>query len=128
MNLHLTPDTLTRDIKKVFTQRFPYLRLQFFHRKNDILETRFIKGVARSTRLSDLAADFTPGELRIDSHQTVADVEWNFQSMFHLSVKVYRKTRFNWTETTRSNELSLEKQNWTGKKACGGMYDLSALL
>ena len=129
MKLYLSAEAKVKEIKSEFEERFPYLKLEFFKKKHGLLESSPRKDMVPSNLTLIEAADaMKEGEIEITRKQTVAEVEQLFQNKFNLPVQIFRKARFSWIETTRTDELTLAKQNSMGRAACGAIYDNEILL
>ena len=129
MKLYLSAEVMVKQIKNEFQERFPYLKLEFFKDKHGFLESSPRKDIIPSNlTLIEAAGAMKEGEIEITSKQTVAEVEQTFQNKFNLPVQIFRKARFSWIETTRTDQLTLAKQNRMGRAACGAIYDNEVLL
>ena len=129
MKLYLSPETRIKEIKKSFQEYFPYLKLEFFREKHKPEEGNSKKDIiVDSATLIDVTGVMKEGEVNITSDETVEDLEQLFQNKFNLPVQVFRKTRYSWIETTKTDNLTLGKQNRMGKDACGARFDFPILL
>jgi hypothetical protein len=129
MKLLLTADKKIRELKKDFEHSFPYLKLEFFKKSHGFREASSrMDLVPDNVTLIQVAGIMKAGEVEIKPWQSVAEVEQLFQSRFYLPVQIFRKTKFSWIETTKTDHLTLEKQNRMGREACGAVYDEAELL
>jgi len=129
MKLYLSANTRIRDLKKDFENSYPYLKLEFFNKRHGIREGNIKSDIIpdKST-LIQVAGVMREGEVEVKPWQTVAELEQVLQSKFYLPVQVFRKGRFSWIETTKTDQLTLEKQNRMGREACNALYDKVELL
>ena len=119
MKLPLLHNIKIKDIKREFEKAFPYLKLEFFRKMHDIEKGNSIKDiVSENATLIDVTGVMKEGEIKIRPWHTVAEIEQLFQSKFNLPVQIFRKTRYSWIETTKTDQLSLEKQNRMGRETC----------
>jgi hypothetical protein len=129
MKIYLSAEWKIKDVKKKFEKSFPYLKLEFFRKKHapgkGNLKMDIVPG---SATLIEISGVMKEGEIEINPRQTVADVEQCFQNCFNLPVQVFRKTKFSWIETTRTDRLTLENQNLIGRQACDAIYEREILL
>jgi hypothetical protein len=118
MKLLMKPQTVIRDLNRVFTKEFPFLKLQFYKSLDTDPRLSYIEHRASDNlRLSDVCASFKEGAIEIDPFQTVAELEQEFQSAFGLTVQVIRKTGEVWLETRQTDNLSLDYQNSIGAES-----------
>ena len=129
MKLYLSPESRIKEIKKSFEQYFPYLKLEFFSKKHDLRQGNPKKDIVFDTAtLIDVTGVMREDEIEISFNETVAELEQLFQNKFNLPVQVFRKTKYSWIETTKTDNLTLGKQNRMGKDACGARFDFPILL
>ncbi|MFL5808011.1 MAG: hypothetical protein ACJ749_00740 [Flavisolibacter sp.] len=128
MKLQLSADTRFRDVKKVFENSFPYLKLEFFRKKHGIQDGNIKNDIVVDRDTIIHVAGAREGEIEVKPWQTVAELEQVFQTKFYLPVHVFRKTKFSWTDTATTDQFTLEKQNRMGREACDKFYDKVELL
>ena len=105
------------------------MKLEFFKKKHGIEKGNPSKDiVSDNATLLEVTGVMKEGQIEIKPGHTVAELEQLFQSGFNLPVQVFRKTRFSWLETTKSDHLSLQKQNRMGKEACDVSFAKNVLL
>lgn len=130
MTLYLSPQLKIKDIKKYFSRSYPYLKIEIF--KQQMYSTK--DGISQkdiapdSARLLEITGVMKEGEIEITPKHTVAEAEQIFQNTFFLPVRIFCKSKFSWIETTKTNQMTLEKQNRIGSAACGAIFDLEILL
>jgi hypothetical protein len=129
MKLNLSADTRIKDIRDAFNRQFRYLQIEFFknpHRPGQANPLN--EKLPHNATLLDINGVMKEGEIIISSRHTVEEIEQRFQRFFHLPVQIFRKTRFGWLETTKTDRLTLYEQNQMGRDACHAMYELEVLL
>ena len=116
MNIIINAGTKVSEIKKQFSDVYPYLKIEFFkrpHAKNKLSSEmdRIVsdKPIALITKYS------TDANIDISGKRTVLQVEQDFWKTFGLSVQVFRKAMNMWIETTLTDSWTLESQNSEGK-------------
>lgn len=116
MNIIINAGTKVSEIKKQFSDVYPYLKIEFFkrpHAKNKLSSEmdRIVsdKPIALITKVS------TDANIDISGKRTVLQVEQDFWKTFGLSVQVFRKAMNMWIETTLTDSWTLESQNSEGK-------------
>jgi hypothetical protein len=128
MQLFISAERTIRDINKEFAKVFPSLKLEFYHHKHKIGQSsRADKKVSEYSSLGELKNDIKPAHIDITPANTVAEVEQIFQNEFGISVQVFRKMGDVWLETTRTDGLTLEKQNNLGSTKTKIPYNIHTL-
>jgi len=129
MEMFLNASSRIKDIKRAFNTRFPYLKLEFFSKKHlpgIISPTNQV--IPEQAKLIDVTGVMREGEIEITAGKTVSQIERLFQEKFNLPVQVFRRTRSDWVETTRTDSFTLGKQNRMGKEESHAIYDTEVLL
>lgn len=118
MKIYLHPEMKVKDIKEMFSKAYPYLKIEFFTEKHQPQQgTEMSKKAADNAMLVDVLGVMREGEITIEPHQSVAELEQLFQRKFNLPVQVFRKAKETWLETTETDNLSLIEQNKLGEEA-----------
>jgi len=129
MRLFLSAGQTVKDVNRIFNDRFPYLRLEFFLEKPFVPNSDpTVKIVPGNTALKSISGIMKEGEIEITANQTISDIEQQFQEKFRLPVQVYRKSRIGWLKTIQSDGYTLGKQNKMGRMESNAMYDKKELL
>ena len=129
MKLYLSHDTKVSELKKSFQDHYPYLKIEFFRTRHSLGEgSTWNEMVPGSATLIEVTGQLREGEIEIKPGYKVFEVEQLFQNSFGLPVQIFRKTRFSWIETTKTDHLNLKKQNDMGKENCHAIYDEEVLL
>lgn len=115
MKLRIDDSITIEQLKDQFSTAFPYLKLEFFKKphgsgsssaKMDILDHR--------TVLADARTNHSEGELFFSESTTVEQLESSFQSVFGISVQVYRRSGKVWLQTINTDSWTLDEQNERG--------------
>jgi hypothetical protein len=118
MHIEINDNTALREIKDVFSNFYPYLKIEFYrnpHKKyegsdeSDRIDPNKTLGEIKRTHYS--------GILEIQPLYKVADVEREFQERFGLSVQVFRKNDEEWEQTTGMDMLCLKDINEIGRNS-----------
>jgi hypothetical protein len=115
MYININPETRLSDIKKQFSEIYPFLKIEFFkrpHAKHKLSsEADRIIQDKPIVLLAKLNTDVT---IDINGKRTVLQVEQDFWNLFGLSVQVFRKAMNMWIETSFTDSWTLESQNSEG--------------
>ena len=123
MELKVSRKTTIKELKRQFSKKFSFLKLEFFYQPHDPEE-----GSALRQKIADneLLSNITPIEneefFRFQPSITVAEFEQRMQKEFSLPVQVFRKAGDIWLETIQTDSLSLEKQNSMGEASSKPMH------
>lgn len=100
------------EIKKVFNNQFPYLKIEFFKKKHKALQGSLKKDVITD----DFTVSATNGvsDIIISEDMIVSEFENQFAEKLKLSAQVFRKSGGSWLETTFTDSWTLRKQNEEG--------------
>jgi hypothetical protein len=104
-------------IQEEFNRAFPYLKLEFFsepHKVNGASSKKLMKHNSRT--LNECRTVRKEGNITITPAMTVTDLEQCFNSMYGLSVQVFRKSGRVWLETTVTDGWTLQEQNLQGEE------------
>ncbi|HEU4633097.1 MAG TPA: hypothetical protein VFS22_03885 [Flavisolibacter sp.] len=115
MELKLYAHTTIGDLKKQFSDYFPFLKLDFFmqgHKKGK--GTGLKQRVHDDLHLIDVTGILKEGVYSFNPSTTVAALEQSLQNSHGLPVQVFRRSGDLWIETIQTDNLSLEKQNAMG--------------
>lgn len=118
MHMELTDNTLLRNIQEVFSDFYPYLKINFYkkqHKKyeaseeEDLIDPCLTIGHVKATHVSAL--------LEIQPLNKVADIEREFQHRFGLSVQILQKEKNGWKQTTGMDSFTLKELNEMGRNS-----------
>lgn len=98
------------EIKKVFNNQFPFLKIEFFKKKHKNLQGSLKKELI----VDDFNIFNIQNAIVFKDDMLVSELENLFEEKFKLSVQVFRKSGKSWLETTFTDGWSLKKQNQEG--------------
>src|ERR1700688_4277767 len=115
MELKIGEGSLIKNVQIEFNAVYFYLKINFFilavHFQNifKIEKINYQKPVRVQERFNK------SGIINIDNKRTVVQLEYDFETTFGLSIKLFRKSGNSWIETTLTENWTLEKQNEEGE-------------
>ena len=110
-------DTLTiGELKKLFNNRYPFLRLEFFRGAAGSLPSADQRVNDDSITLGSIRKNHTEGGFEISASDTAARLEQIFHDRFGLNVQVFRRSGDSWMITTKTDSFSLERINAIGEE------------
>jgi hypothetical protein len=118
MHIEMNDNTSLKDIQKVFSDFYPFLRIEFYrksHKKyeaseeKDLISSNITVGQVKKTHVSGL--------LEILPLYKIADVEHEFQQRFGLSVQILRMEKNGWEQTTGMDDFTLKDVNEMGRNS-----------
>lgn len=110
-------DTLTIGaLSKQFSNRFPFLRLEFFRGAAGTLPKAEMRVNDKDIALSALRRSHTEGEFTIKGSDTAGTLETIFLERFGLNVQVFRRSGDNWILTTATDNFTLDRLNAIGEE------------
>lgn len=116
MNLIIDNNSKLSDIKKQFSDVYPFLKIEFFkkpHAANKLSADKDkISGDKTLSTVAKLEGSIT---IEINKNTTVNELEKDFWNKFRLSVQVFRKSMDMWIETSLTDAWTLERQNSEGE-------------
>lgn len=118
MHIAINDSTTLREIQDVFSDFYPYLKLEFYHKAHKKYErSSEISCIHSDSRVGDIKKTHTSGILEILPMNIVADVEKEIYERFGLSVQVLRKTGEDWEQTTGMDDFTLKELNEFGRSS-----------
>jgi hypothetical protein len=117
MKIHISDTATIREIQRAFSERFPFLKLEFFsrpHQKGKGSEKQYMK--TDDALLKDFRRVHSEGDLIINPEMSVTELETMFRENFGLYVQVFRRSGKLWLETTATDSWTLTVQNDQGKE------------
>jgi len=100
------------EIKKKFSEQFPFLKIEFFKKKH--------KATQGSLKKDIITDDFVISSAQKDNaimyneNMLVSELEKQFDEKLKLSAQIFRKSGKTWLETTYTDSWTLKKQNEEG--------------
>ena len=117
MKIQISDTATIREIQRAFSDRFPFLKLEFFsrpHQKGKGSEKKYMK--TDDALLKDFRRVHRAGDLIIQPEMRVTELETMFHDNFGLFVQVFRRSGKLWLETTATDSWTLTLQNDQGKE------------
>ncbi len=112
MYIELNDNTPLREIQEVFSNYYPYLKIEFFKKPHKKYEASEDEDLMRSGKtIGDVKKTHVSGILEMKPLSKVAEVEKEFQQRFGLSVQILRKEKNNWIQTTGMDDFTLKELN-----------------
>lgn len=104
-----------KDVKNLFNQKFPHLKLEFFsHGHQEGEGSNQIAYYDDDLTLKEIRENFMDDSLEIKETLKTADFEKEFYKSFGIGVQVYRKAGKIWLQTTTTDEWTLKEQEEKG--------------
>jgi hypothetical protein len=117
MHLRIAPNRLISDLQKDFNNAFPFLKIEFFHNRNQQLPAfTFGQMLSHNKRIVEGQTAITDGDIEISQDMKVKDLEKIFKEQFSLMAQVFRLSGNLWLETTMTDEWTLGQQNEHGRE------------
>ena len=98
------------EVKKIFNNQFPFLKIEFFKKKHKALQGSLKKELIAEDFVMNSDSDL----IEFKEDMLVSELEKQFEDKLKLSVQVFRKSGKSWLETTFTDGWSLKKQNQEG--------------
>lgn len=118
MKLNIQSSTSIKEIKDIFNDSYPYLKIEFFKKPHVQGEpTGLIDMIKENISVKEINSGLKENSVSINPDDSVAKIEKSFLDMFGLSVQIFRRQKEVWIETTRTDHLTLTEQNKMGMEA-----------
>ncbi|TAN21092.1 MAG: hypothetical protein EPN37_00735 [Chitinophagaceae bacterium] len=106
-------DTKTiEDIRKEFSDYYPFLRIEFYDEPHKYGEASSDKHLLPHNKaINEIRKRHECGMLEIYSWHKTGTVEQEFKRLYGLNVQIFRRQGDRWIQTAGTDELSLEEQN-----------------
>ncbi|HMX81827.1 MAG TPA: hypothetical protein PKL94_00690 [Saprospiraceae bacterium] len=117
MKLKITQSTTIGEVKKHFTDAYPFLKLEFFSKPHDAYKTSPAKFIVHDETKSLLEvgmSEVVEAELNIEGSTSVKSFEAEGMK-YGLNLQVLRRSASTWLATTVTDNLSLHEQNRKGE-------------
>src|SRR5665647_217063 len=118
MHIEINDKTLLKEIQKVFSDYYPYLKIEFYHTRHKKYEGSMQADlIDTDLTIESLRHRHVSGLLEIQPFFKVADVEKEFQQHFKLSVQVFNRDKEGWMQTTGMDDFTLMELNQIGRNS-----------
>ncbi|MGZ3904622.1 MAG: hypothetical protein ACXVC6_13055 [Bacteroidia bacterium] len=116
-SIKITDSKSLASVQKDFHEAFPFLKLEFFHKRHNAMQGSYKKDILNSDiTLKQCRKKHTEGTIILKENMKVKELENIFQEHFGLFAQVFRKMGRSWIETTITDDWTLKQQNDEGKE------------
>ena len=106
------------DIKREFSEKFPYLKLEFYAKEHKEGEGSGADlKIDGDLTIGAVRVSHEEGDLSINGHLKVGTFERMFFEKYGLNVQVFRKSGSIWLQTIKTDDWTLAEQNSRGEKS-----------
>ena len=118
MKLSINKKTKIKDVQKIFSEIYPYLKVEFYKKPHGKKELSSVKDrISPEKIISEVGKFKSTSVIDINEGRTVADLEAEFYKKFGIALQVSRRIGKIWIETSLTDHRSLGMQNEQGKMA-----------
>jgi hypothetical protein len=112
MHIQLHDHITLKEIKTVFSDYYPYLKLEFYAVPHRVFESSAAWDVLPDDkRLMEIKEGHIDGLIDIQPTEKVATLEFEFQQRFGLPAQVLRLEKREWVQTTGMDSFTLKDVN-----------------
>lgn len=116
MHIQLHDNITLKEIKNVFSDHYPYLKLEFYSKPHLLYEASDECDVLPDEKmLKEIKEMHIDGIINIQPTEKVTDLEFEFQRRFGLPVQVLRMEQGQWRQTTGMDTFTLRDVNQFSK-------------
>src|SRR5688572_4389579 len=116
MHIQLHDNITLKEIKNVFSDHYPFLKLEFYSKPHLLYESSDECDVLPDEKmLKEIKEIHIDGIIDIHPKEKVADLEFDFQRRFGLPVQVLRLEQGKWQQTTAMDGFTLKDVNQFSK-------------
>ena len=121
MNLHISEDSLIKEVQEEFNRVYPFLKIEFFDKAHGYRQPSAgnFRFDPKQRIMEAGKKGFRKGDIELGDKMTVYELEKKLQDLFCLSAQVMRKSGNIWLETTMTDNWTLKEQNEHGKEISG---------
>lgn len=106
-----------REVQKEFSEKFPYLRLEFYTEEHGAEEgSPADQKINPDKTIGEIRKQHSSGDLSVNGNQKVSTLEHNFHDIYGLNVQVFRRSGDLWLQTTSTDDWTLADQNRRGRR------------
>jgi hypothetical protein len=118
MHIEINDKTPLREIQDVFSDFYPYLKIEFYSKRHKKYEdSAEVNLIEPNILIGDIKHTHVSGLLEMRPLYKIADVEKEFQDRFGLSVQIFRKEKEGWEQTTGTDDFTLKELNEMGRNS-----------
>ena len=112
MHIHIHDNLTLAEIQEVFSNYYPYLKLEFFNVPHKPFESSDLKEqLPAGAAVHDVKHTHIDGIIDIRPLETANKLEQEFQKRFGLPVQVHYQNDGKWQQTTGLDTLTLKELN-----------------
>lgn len=113
--MKITKDKTIREVKDLFSFKFPGLKMEFYEKKNEAYKgSEVANQFDENLKIAEINPNITSGEIVFRNENTTRDIEQSFEDLFGLHVQVFRRSNELWLQTSATDDWTLEVQNRKG--------------
>jgi hypothetical protein len=130
IHFHLSRMHSVKEMQDQFSERFPFLRINFFKNSkpgSDLSGPRILL-FSPEILFKDINPEIRDGEFFVPESMTVLELEKHFNEMFGLSIQILRKSGNLWLDTSRTNSWTLKEQDDHGRDISPDRLDQTGLI
>lgn len=106
------------EIKAEFSQKFPYLKLEFYKGKHETSKPSSPDmQLDENLKIEAVRQTHSEGDLKISGNLKVSTLEDRFWKQYGLNVQVFRRSGNLWLQTTTTDHWTLSEQNGKGQRS-----------
>ena len=111
MIIEITDSRKIQEIQEEFSNRYPFLKLEFFYAPHQGGQPSNGTPCAASLSLKEIRDNHVHGVIAINANSQVGAIEKEFERRFGLNVQIYRLQAGKWIQTTGTDILTINEQN-----------------
>ena len=118
MHIELNNNTKLCEIQEVFSNHYPYLKIEFYkkpHKKYEASEDAYL--IRPQRKIGDVKRPHASGVLEMIPLSKVADIEKELQKRFGLPAQIFRKEKNGWEQTRVMDDFTLKELNEFGRNS-----------
>ena len=114
----ITDKKTLKDIKTEFSNKFSYLKLEFYKGKHETNKPSPANlQLDENLKIEAVRQTHTEGDLKISGNLKVSTLEDRFWELYGLNVQVFRRSGNLWLQTTTTDHWTLSEQNGKGERS-----------
>jgi hypothetical protein len=116
MHIEINDNTSLLEIQKVFNDYYPYLQIAFYGKPHKKYEASAESDrIPPGTTVGKIKKTHISAVLEILPLNKVAELEFEFEQRFGLSVQVLKKENEGWEQTSGMDDFTLKELNEMGR-------------
>ena len=114
MEIIINQAMTVRELARVFSKNYPFLKIEVFYLGQEISYDGF-------HTLHEISSRKNPQNFVVTPTMSSRQIEQNFWEELGLQVEIFRKVGNSWLPTALTNNLTLERQNQITENIFGPM-------